>query len=140
MRGDGDRLVGQDLEARVNAGVDDDIHPSLILERRRGAGDDRLVAEQDRIGQGVDRRAHRAVGMQFLEGAPVGLNFDLLRREDDRDARGGRQDIAEQAQRLGPADVGDGAHVPDDGALSVKIGGDHLQTAAFAILARDGAQ
>jgi hypothetical protein len=75
--------------------------------------------------------------MHLLKQPVIGLHIDELRREHDRDARGGRDNVAKQLERARSAGRGDGAHVPDHGALRVEVGGDHQKPPPLSILARD---
>ena len=75
--------------------------------------------------------------MHLLKPAALAFGLDQDRRKHQGNAGGRRHHVAKQLERLGRADRGDLAHVPDRGALGVEIGGDHQQPSALGVLAGD---
>src|SRR5262249_26960278 len=77
------------------------------------------------------------VEMHFLEFLAIRFRLDGDRWEKSRNARGSKQDVAEQLQRLVIALCRDRAHVPDDPAAGVEIGRGDQITAALGMFGCD---
>lgn len=90
--------------------------------------------QQHLVAKRQDRARHAAVDMHLVEMRAAGLCLDQHGRKDERDARRSRHDVLEGLQRLGRADGGNPAHVPDHGALGIEVGGDDQLLATFRML------
>jgi len=78
--------------------------------------------------------------VHLLEASAVRLDIDELRRENYGNAGGSGENVAEQLECFRPSTRSDGAHVPDHGALRVKISSDDQQAPPLLILACDGVE
>jgi hypothetical protein len=84
------------------------------------------------------RRGRTAVHVHLLEYRPGRLDRNHDRRKETWNARRGDQHLTEQLERRRAAALGDGAHVPNHGALAIQVGGRDQQEPALGGLRRNG--
>ncbi len=100
----------------------------------------RVLVDADGRGVSEHLRHGAAVHVHLLVALTVDFHVDHHRREAHGDGGGSHHDAHEQIQCLGSAVARDLAHVPDDGAACVDVGGADQQETSLRILGGDFAQ